>query len=61
MFELLRMLDFDYILNSQSLWGCYDCVKNLNIAELHRPANASVVTVLRYHWNGLELKAEDAL
>ena len=61
MFELLRMLDFDYILNSQSLWGCYDCVKNLNIAELHRPANASVVTVLRYHWNGSELKAEDAL
>ena len=61
MFELLRMLDFDYILNSQSLWGCYDCVKNLNIAELHRPANASVVTVLRYHWNGSELKMEDAL
>ena len=61
MFALLRMLDFDYILNSQSLWGCYDCVKNLNIAELHRPANASVVTVLRYYWNGSELKAEDAL
>ena len=26
MFELLRMPDFDYILNSQSLWGCYESV-----------------------------------
>ncbi len=52
MFELVGILDFDYIMNSQALWGCYSCVKNLNIVELHRPGNASFVTLLRYFWNG---------
>lgn len=52
MFELVGILDFDYIMNSQALWGCYSCVQNLNIVELHRPGNASFVTLLRYFWNG---------
>lgn len=52
MFELVGMLDFDYIMNSQALWGCYSSVKSLNIVELHRPGNASIVTLLRYFWNG---------
>ena len=52
MFELVGILDFDYIMNSQALWGCYPCVKDLNIVELHRPGNASFVTLLRYFWNG---------
>ena len=52
MFELVHRLDFDYIMNSQALWGCYACVDDLAIADLHRPANASVVTILRYRWNG---------
>ena len=52
MFELVGTLDFDYIMNSQALWGCYSCVRNLNIVELHRPGNASFVTILRYFWNG---------
>ena len=52
MFELVGILDFDYIMNSQALWGCYSCVQNLNIVELHRPGNASFVTLLRYSWNG---------
>ena len=52
MFELVHRLDFDYIMNSQALWGCYACVDGLAIADLHRPANASVVTILRYRWNG---------
>lgn len=54
MFELVRILDFDYIMNSQALWGCYPCVNNLNIVELHRPGNAPFVTILRYFWNGAE-------
>ncbi len=53
MFELVGTLDFDYVMNSQALWGCYDSVHSLDIAELHRPANASVVTILRYHWDGV--------
>ena len=60
MFELVRVLDFDYIMNSQALWGCYANVKSLDIAELHRPANASVVTILRYYWDGASRILEDA-
>lgn len=52
MFELVRKMDFDYIMNSQSLWGCYETVTGLKIAELHRPMNSQVVTVIRYTWNG---------
>lgn len=52
MFELVGTLDFDYIMNSQALWGCYSSVKKLNIVELHRQGNASFVTLLRYFWDG---------
>jgi uncharacterized protein (TIGR02680 family) len=54
MFDLVHSLKFDYILNSQALWGCYPCVKSLDIAEFHRPNNAQVVTIIRYRWNGKE-------
>ena len=47
-------------MNSQALWGCYANVKSLDIAELHRPANASVVTILRYYWDGASRILEDA-
>ena len=54
MFELLHRMDFDYIMNSQSLWGCYETVQGLKIAELHRPMNSQIVSVIRYTWNGHE-------
>lgn len=54
MFELVEKLDFDYIMNSQSLWGCFDTVKGLRIAELLRPMNSQIVTIIRYTWNGHE-------
>lgn len=54
MFELVERLDFDYIMNSQVLWGCFETVHGLKIAELLRPQDASVVTVIRYTWNGRE-------
>lgn len=54
MFELVHKLDFDYIMNSQALWGCYETVKNLKIAELVRPQNSKVVSVIHYTWNGHE-------
>ena len=50
MFALVHELGFNYIMNSQALWGCYPSVSSLNIAELWRPQNAPIVTVLRYHW-----------
>ena len=52
---------FDYIINSQALWGCYACVPDLDIAEMHHPPNAPVVTILRYHWNGRQRTLEDSL
>ena len=54
MFELVHKLDFDYIMNSQALWGCFETVKGLRIAELLRPQNSQIVSVIRYTWNGRE-------
>ena len=54
MFQLVSTLGFDYIMNSQALWGCYETVKGLKIADLQRPSNSQVVTVISYIWNGHE-------
>ena len=59
MFELVHTLDFDYIMNSQALWGCYASVDALRIAELLRPLNAKVVTVIHYTWNGMERRLDE--
>lgn len=53
MFKLIEKFKFDYIINSQILWGDYASVKSLAIYELHRPNDADYVTVMSYHWNGL--------
>lgn len=60
MFALVHELGFDYIMNSQALWGCYPAVSSLNIAELWRPQNARIVTVLRYHWDGHVRRLEES-
>lgn len=52
MFGILSSLNLDYILTSQALWGDYDTINNLAIAELLRPNNAQAVYVKRYRWNG---------
>lgn len=52
MFDLLEKLEFNYIMNSQALWGDYDTISHLAIAELVRPKNAPYVTVIRYNWDG---------
>ncbi|RNB82858.1 TIGR02680 family protein [Brevibacillus panacihumi] len=52
MFELVEQLGFNYIMNSQALWGDYDTVSRLAICELIRPKNADVVAVARYLWEG---------
>ena len=54
MFQLVETLDFDYIMNSQAIWGCYETVPALRISELYRPADAKTVTVIHYTWNGHE-------
>ncbi len=52
MFEIVEELGFDYIMNSQVLWGDYDTISSLAIAELVRPKNEGFVTVIRYYWDG---------
>ncbi len=52
MFRLVEQMGFNYIMNSQAIWGDYDVVPSLNIYELLRPLNANYVSVLGYHWNG---------
>lgn len=59
MFDLVKKFDFDYIMNSQVLWGCYASVPFLRIAELLRPANSQVVTVIYYLWNGKQRIIEE--
>ena len=52
MFDLVEKMGFNYIINSQSLWGDYDTVRRLSICELVRPKNAPFVTIVRYLWDG---------
>ncbi|MCP8969356.1 TIGR02680 family protein [Ectobacillus ponti] len=52
MFEVVEELQFDYMMNSQALWGDYDTISSLAIYELVRPKNADFVTVIPYYWNG---------
>jgi uncharacterized protein (TIGR02680 family) len=54
MFEVVEQLGFNYIMNSQALWGDYDTVPALAIADLLRPKNADYVTVMRYTWDGVK-------
>ncbi len=52
MFRLMSEFDFDFIINSQVLWGDCDTLDALAIYQLQRPGNAKFVTVMSYLWNG---------
>lgn len=54
MFRLMVECRFNFMINSQVLWGDYDTVPGLAIYQLLRPENARFVTVIRYIWNGRE-------
>ncbi|MCI9324493.1 MAG: TIGR02680 family protein [Lachnospiraceae bacterium] len=54
MFRLMVECGFNFMINSQVLWGDYDTVPGLAIYQLLRPENARFVTVIRYIWNGRE-------
>ncbi|MCA0758147.1 TIGR02680 family protein [Paenibacillus sp. N4] len=56
LFGLLTEMDFDFMMTSQVLWGCYDTVPKLGICEIYRPKDANYVTVLRYRWDGRRLE-----
>lgn len=52
MFRLMAELEFDFIINSQVLWGDCDTLDALAIYQLSRPGNVKFVTVMSYLWNG---------
>lgn len=52
MFSLLEKLELGYIMNSQALWGCYDTVPALEIAELCHEKESNIITVILYEWDG---------
>ncbi|MDE6926805.1 MAG: hypothetical protein K2P59_16405, partial [Acetatifactor sp.] len=54
MFRLMVECRFNFMINSQVLWGDYDTVPGLAIYQLLRPENAKFVTVIQYVWNGSE-------
>ncbi len=52
MFRLMTEFEFDFIINSQVLWGDCDTLDALAIYQLVRPQNARFVMVMPYLWNG---------
>lgn len=52
LFATCEELGFNYIFNSQALYGEYASVSALATYELIRPQNAPVVSTIRYLWNG---------
>ena len=52
MFRLMSEFEFDFIINSQVLWGDSDTLDALAIYQLVRPENAKFVSVMSYLWNG---------
>ena len=64
MFRLMTEFSFDFIINSQVLWGDCDTLDALAIYQLIRPENAKFVTVMPYVWNGHSrelMESEDAV
>ncbi|MBG9736872.1 TIGR02680 family protein [Paenibacillus alvei] len=52
MFNMIQDFDFDYIMNSYDLWGCYRSVKSLSIVTILRQPSSPHMGFRRYHWNG---------
>lgn len=59
LFKAMEDLGFDYVLNSQSLWGDYETVKDLNIYQLIRERGSDIVVSREYRWNGKQRREEE--
>lgn len=57
MFRLMSEFQFNFIINSQVLWGDCDTLDGLAIYQLHRLNNQKFVTVMSFIWNGNERKS----
>ncbi|UUX33163.1 TIGR02680 family protein [Fundicoccus culcitae] len=54
MFRYMVQFDFNFIINSQILWGDYDTVPSMRIYQLLRPNNSKFVAVMSYLWDGVK-------
>lgn len=54
MFRLMVEFEFNFIINSQVLWGDCDTLDSLAIYQLIRLENVKFVTVMAYIWNGIK-------
>lgn len=52
MFGLISMYNFDFVMNSEKLWGTFENIKDLNIIEIIREPHDPLAVVYKYHWNG---------
>ncbi|WP_409342865.1 TIGR02680 family protein [Paenibacillus sp. MBLB4367] len=51
-FGLISQFDFDYLMNSQILWGTYETVRELSIVEILRRVHEKTLALGRYYWDG---------
>lgn len=51
-FGLISQFDFDYLMNSQILWGTYETVNKLSIVEILRRVHEKTLVLGRYYWDG---------
>ena len=61
MFRLMVEFEFDFMMNSQILWGDYETVPEIAVYQLIRPENVKYVTVISYIWNGKVRSLEDKI
>lgn len=52
MFSMMNDCHFQFILNSQSLWGDYETNPGMSIYQLETDNQAKFVTTMHYIWNG---------
>ncbi len=52
MFDLMVELKFNFIINSQNLWGDYPTVPALNIYEMLPDHKTKTITPILHHWDG---------
>lgn len=61
MFRLMSELRFDFIINSQVLWGDYDTLDAIAVYQLLRKPNAKFVSVMSSIWNGHRRVMDDGM
>lgn len=57
---LLETFDLDFVMTSESEWGCYPSISGLSICQLATHPGIDAVAVTPWQWNGKERIRKDA-